>query len=500
VSTNSSFSSFVSGYNGLNVGNVTSYSVTGLSCGTTYYYRVRAYNSCGTSANSNNPNLTTTGSLPSAPTANSATNIQGTSFTANWSTVTGATGYYLDVSTNSSFSSFVSGYNGLYVGNVTSYNVTGLSCNTTYYYRVRAYNSCGTSANSSTITLTTSNPGFVAKQYASLGDDRPTDRVIMQTSDNGYIISRHISGYDPLIIKTTSDGTVSWSKSLSDATSGCDYGDGIVQTSNGYVLLSGYTTAYSYGSMDIALIKIASDGSAITWQKDYGTANYEGAYSIVSMTNDSLAICGSSYRPTPSNVDFWVVKFKPDGTVDWSKLYGGDNYDVAYSIIKTSDNGYAVCGEYNNGTNKDVLVLKLNAAGTITWSQTYNISGDEIGYCIRQASDGSYVVCGTTTSSGNNDLLLLKIKSDGTLDWGQTYGGSGSDIGRNVVINSDGTFVITGNSASNSLGYDKPWVMKINSDKSIAWKHIYSASGYDYYPGMGYSIINTSDGGYAIGA
>ena len=56
------------------------------------------------------------------------------------------------------------------------------------------------------------------------------------------------------------------------------------------------------------------------------------------------------------------------------------------------------------------------------------------------------------------------------------------------------------NSASNSLGYDKPWVMKINADKSIAWKHIYSASGYDYYSGMGYTIINTSDGGYAIGA
>ena len=67
----------------------------------------------------------------------------------------------------------------------------------------------------------------------------------MQTSDNGYIISRHKVVYDPLIIKQ--QVTVLLVKSLSDAKSGCDYGDGIVQASNGYVLLSGYTTAYSYG-------------------------------------------------------------------------------------------------------------------------------------------------------------------------------------------------------------------------------------------------------------
>ncbi|MCX7861620.1 MAG: fibronectin type III domain-containing protein, partial [Bacteroidales bacterium] len=93
---------------------------------------------------------------PSIPTANSASNIQQTSFTANWTASSGATGYYLDVATDNSFTTFVSGYNNLNVGNVTSYAVTGLTCNTTYYYRVRAYNSCGTSGNSNTRTVTTS--------------------------------------------------------------------------------------------------------------------------------------------------------------------------------------------------------------------------------------------------------------------------------------------------------------------------------------------------------
>jgi len=92
---------------------------------------------------------------PATPTATAASNPLTTSFQANWSSAPRATGYRLDVSTSSSFSSLVSGYNNLDVGNVLSKSVTGLSPGTTYYYRVRAYNSGGTSGNSNTISATT---------------------------------------------------------------------------------------------------------------------------------------------------------------------------------------------------------------------------------------------------------------------------------------------------------------------------------------------------------
>ena len=77
------------------------------------------------------------------------------SFMATWPGVTGAKGYLLDVSTSSSFDSFVDGYHDLDVGDVTGRVVTGLSRDTTYYYRVRAYNATAPTSYSETIAMTT---------------------------------------------------------------------------------------------------------------------------------------------------------------------------------------------------------------------------------------------------------------------------------------------------------------------------------------------------------
>jgi hypothetical protein len=145
VSTSNTFTTYVSGYHDLSVGNMTSFTVTGLSAQTTYYYRVRSYNGCAASPNSNVKNVQTLPCAAAAPSAQNATNVTFSSFTANWSSVSGAIDYHLDVLTNNTY---VPGYQDLDVGNTTSFAVTGLSPQTTYSYRVRAYNGCGTSINS----------------------------------------------------------------------------------------------------------------------------------------------------------------------------------------------------------------------------------------------------------------------------------------------------------------------------------------------------------------
>lgn len=157
VSTSSNFSSFVAGYNAKDVGNVTRYKVTSLNLSTVYYYRIIASNSGGISPYSN---TITTNTLLAAPVATSATNITSTGFTVNWNALNGASKYWIDISTKDDFSTILSSYNNKLVDNVTTFNVTGLLPNTTYYFRVCASNSGGTSPYSNTIIIVTKVTGI----------------------------------------------------------------------------------------------------------------------------------------------------------------------------------------------------------------------------------------------------------------------------------------------------------------------------------------------------
>ncbi|MEI8044140.1 MAG: carbohydrate binding domain-containing protein, partial [Verrucomicrobiota bacterium] len=67
VSTNSGFAGFVSGCQDADAGNALSWSVGGLTMGTTYYYRVRAYNANGTSGNSGTISVTLPAPIPCPP-------------------------------------------------------------------------------------------------------------------------------------------------------------------------------------------------------------------------------------------------------------------------------------------------------------------------------------------------------------------------------------------------------------------------------------------------
>jgi len=107
-----------------------------------------------------------------------ATNAGTSTFTANWTApaIGGTpTKYYLDVATDSGFSSMVSGYDNLDVGDVTSYAVTGLSNETEYFYRVRAFRNAttGQSQSSDGVSATTSSEITVAIQVNLQGTNRP---------------------------------------------------------------------------------------------------------------------------------------------------------------------------------------------------------------------------------------------------------------------------------------------------------------------------------------
>ncbi|MDQ6471274.1 fibronectin type III domain-containing protein [Flavobacterium sp. LHD-80] len=124
--------------------------ITALSSGSSSV----ASENCSSPIITNNFADVTVNSSGTAPVALAGSNATCTQITANWQAVAGATYYELDVSTVNTFATFVVGCSALNVGNVLSHVVSG-STNTTYYYRVRAFNGSCISSNSNTITYAT---------------------------------------------------------------------------------------------------------------------------------------------------------------------------------------------------------------------------------------------------------------------------------------------------------------------------------------------------------
>ena len=130
----------------------TTYTDSGLTQNTTYYYKVQAVNSGGLSSYSSLAYATTTNSSGalSAPTNLTAAVVNSSQMYLTWDPVSYATSYYVYRATSPSDT-----YTNIATITTTTYTDSNLSLNTTYYYKVQAVNSAGISSDSSIVYATT---------------------------------------------------------------------------------------------------------------------------------------------------------------------------------------------------------------------------------------------------------------------------------------------------------------------------------------------------------
>ena len=133
------------GYSLLGTTTATSYTNTGAAVGKTYYYRVKAVNSVGTSGYSNIVSGKAKTAAPAAPSVTAGNSSTGKP-QLTWKAVSGAVKYEVYRSTRQN-----SGYSLLGTTTSTSYVNTGASTGTTYYYRVKAVNRDGMASGYSNI-------------------------------------------------------------------------------------------------------------------------------------------------------------------------------------------------------------------------------------------------------------------------------------------------------------------------------------------------------------
>ncbi len=297
ISTSSSFATVVSSFYVFGTSEV----ITGLLPGTTYYYRVTARNSSGSSVASNVVQLST---LPSTPIAASATNITSTSFTANWGAVSGASNYRIDVSTNSAFTNFVAGYNGLTV--TTNFkDINDLTAGAIYYYRVRSTNASGTSSNSNVVSIQLPPSSPVAISATDLSTNSFRANWNGATGATGYLLQiSENNSFSPIKF---SYNTTSLSQTISGLTPGAIYYYRV--TTLGANGNSEYSNVIQTAALPVApvannAIVLSSSSISITWSDvtapsyrlDVSTnaafSNYVTGYSNLNVNGLTATITG----------------------------------------------------------------------------------------------------------------------------------------------------------------------------------------------------------------
>ena len=109
----------------------------------------------------------------------------------------------------------------------------------------------------------------------------------------------------------------------------------------------------------------------LKWAKTHGASNDDSGYSVVQTSDGGYALAGRTQSYGAGNWDGYLIKTDSNGVEDWWNYYGGAFDDGLYCMIKTSDGGLALAGyskSYTNG-GYDMWLIKMSALPS-TYSAT----------------------------------------------------------------------------------------------------------------------------------
>ena len=381
-----------------------------------------------------------------------------------------------------------------------------------------------------------------SKTFGGSKDD--VAQSLIQTSDGNYVVLGTTGSIDGTITDKTqedndywltkfdSEGVLIWSKTYGGSLE--DIGQKVIQTSDNGLAIVGYSqssdgdASANQGFHDNWLLRLDSEG-AIIWERSYGYAGHDHAYSIIQTTDGGFFMTGfldvtasegqGNERSMSQNRhgigEFWCHKLDESGNVQWRRYFGGTNNDRSYGVVQANDGGYVITGfsESNdfdissNHGSYDYWVIKLDAQGNLIWEKSFGGSEIDQSRAIVKTNDNGYIIAGNSFSMdgdiesnlGSSDFWLIKIDDSGQLIWSKNYGGSNFDYATSIRKSHDG-YVVAGYSQSSNvqltsnLGDNDFWVLKIDEQGSVLWQKSLGGSSLD----LAWDAIETNDGNILV--
>lgn len=308
-------------------------------------------------------------------------------------------------------------------------------------------------------------------------------------SGSGYVIlgttnSFGAGNYDMYLLGIDSCGDYNYSRTVGGTSS--DFGYDILQNIAGHYVLYGSTKSFGHGDYDTYLAELNSGKSAVKRSWVVGDTLKEEGQAIVE-TKDTTGYVGVGYTNSygAGNTDVYVIKYNYNGTVAWTKVYGGEQMDKGYDIQRTKDGGYIITGEtksYGAG-GSDVYLLKLDASGNLSWAREYGTAGDDVGYSVKQTSDQGFIITGYTelgdTAPYKRNIYLIRTDQFGYKIWSYAYGGTNDDEGHCVNILSDYSYTVCGYTKSYGAGLEDAYLIKVSTNGTPLWGYTYGSDSID---------------------
>ncbi|MEO0180581.1 MAG: hypothetical protein ABIM74_02010 [candidate division WOR-3 bacterium] len=340
--------------------------------------------------------------------------------------------------------------------------------------------------------------GLFAKTYGGSSADRGYS--VIQTADGGYAVAGETYSFgagggwnDFFVLKLNPDGSVAWAKTYGGTS--IEFATSIIQTTDGGYAVAGMTYTFSAGQYDPFVLKLNPDGS-VAWTRVFGGIQNDEIWSITQTTDGCYVVAGNTNSFPPTEINFFVAKLNSNGSIAWVKTYDAGATDYAYSVVATTDGGCFVGGR-RTGTANDFFVLKLNSDGSVAWGRIIGGPKSEEAYCMTRTTDGGCVLAGYTISfavADTYDIFVVKLNSDGSLAWAKVFGGPKWDGAECITQTSDGGYAVGGFTYSFGAGNTDYLVLKLNPDGSLAWARTFGGTGYEEPR----SIVQTMDGGYVL--